>query len=124
MFAVGFLYRHAIELNLKAIVARTDEFRVMNSAGQRDALNEHSLPNLWNRLKPYLTELSGAEHCATVEVQILELHDLDESSAAFRYPFRIRAPRGWTQGEPAGRTRTSPRRRLQPCRPAAQPLAR
>ncbi len=38
IYVVGFLYRHALELNLKAIITRSARFRSLDLAQQREIL--------------------------------------------------------------------------------------
>jgi hypothetical protein len=89
VYAVGYLYRHAIELELKATIARSPWFRMKTSMEQRDVLREHSLHKLWYKVKPLIHDLVEDADAQSFESQLLELHRLDERSDGFRYPFRF-----------------------------------
>jgi hypothetical protein len=57
VYAVGFLYRHAIELELKATIAWSDWFRSLTSREQRTTLWGHGLKELWKTAKPLVEHL-------------------------------------------------------------------
>jgi hypothetical protein len=87
VYVVGFLYRHALELNLKAIITRHAPFRSSDPAHQAEVLKDHSLRRLWNRAKELIAGLFEAEEVKLVERLLLEVHELDAVSDGFRYPF-------------------------------------
>jgi hypothetical protein len=87
VYPVGFLYRHCIELNIKAAVVRSSWFRDLNSKRKEKKFRTHSLAKLWRMLKPILSEFTSDEVMEPFEEQLLELERLDESSQGFRYPF-------------------------------------
>jgi hypothetical protein len=89
VYAVGYLYRHAIELELKAAIARSEFFRSKNMQEQRALLNDHSIHRLWLTLKVLIARLADNGDIDVIERQLLELHRLDERSDGFRYPFRF-----------------------------------
>jgi hypothetical protein len=89
IFAIAFLYRHAIELKLKALIASDPAFRKRSAKSQAKALTGHNLEKLWNRLTNYLQEYEfDTAEMKHVRRIILELTALDKSSDGFRYPFR------------------------------------
>jgi hypothetical protein len=89
VYAVGFLYRHAIELELKATIAWSDWFRSLTPREQRTTLWGHGLKELWKTAKPLVEHLVTEDEIEPFEVQLLELDRLDERSDGFRYPFRF-----------------------------------
>lgn len=86
-YVVGFLYRHALELNLKAIITRGAPFHSLDQAHRAKVLKDHSLHRLWNKAKELIIGLCDSEEVKIVERQILEVHQLDAASLGFRYPF-------------------------------------
>jgi hypothetical protein len=100
VYPVGFLYRHAIELHLKARITDTEWFRGLDDRKKMRALMGrkirfgHSLKRLWRVLKPLLKVEPDKDELATVERQIQELNDLDEKSDGFRYPFGFKDKNG------------------------------
>lgn len=89
-YVVGFLYRHALELNLKAIITRSAWFPSLDLAQQRKVLQVHSLGCLWSKARRLLADVCDAGEIDIVEKQILEVHQLDTGSDGFRYPFGFR----------------------------------
>jgi hypothetical protein len=87
LLVVGFLYRHSVELYLKAIFARSALFQNLSGKEQRKALEGHSLQRLWKQAKPTLADFTDAGELSLVEQRILELDALDKQSDGFRYPF-------------------------------------
>lgn len=90
-FPVAYLYRHSLELSLKAII----EMSVMSRAISmpKDVLNEllgaHNLYCLWIRAREAIHAVSpdrDRTDTEAVEKIILEFHQLDKSGQAFRYP--------------------------------------
>jgi hypothetical protein len=89
VYAVGFLYRHSIELYLKDIVARSTWFRGLSLKAQRTAIDGHGLRGLWERAKPVMADYVEDDEAGTFEKQLVQLDELDKSSDGFRYPFRF-----------------------------------
>lgn len=81
------MYRHALELYLKAAIARSQPFHSLSPADQRHELQDHSLSRLWAKVKPLLSPNIDATDADTFEAQLLQLNKLDEKSDGFRYPF-------------------------------------
>lgn len=88
IFVISYLYRHAIELRLKATVTETRAFRKSDGAGRRKMLEGHSILSLWLRVVPELPSELDSEK-PTMDRLIHQLHELDTYSDGFRYPFRI-----------------------------------
>lgn len=84
IFAFAFLWRHYLELMLKALV------QVCATSNCENLLNNHSLLPLWQAIKPTLKAQSWWDSCkediALVEQVIDDFHKLDKSSIDFRYP--------------------------------------
>jgi len=87
VYPVGFLYRHCIELNMKAAIVRSSWFRDLSPKRKEKKFRTHSLAKLWGMLKPILSEFTSDDEIKPFEEQLLELERLDESSQGFRYPF-------------------------------------
>lgn len=87
VYAVGFMYRHAIELYLKDIIARHASFANADSKAQAEAIKGHNLISLWGKVKPIISDFTEAHEIRNFEAQLAELHQLDEGSDGFRYPF-------------------------------------
>jgi len=68
---VLFCYRHALEVFLKALVP--------------EAKKQHGLGNLWDALHPYLRRRYRADHVSWLRDRIMEFHQVDPRSTAFRY---------------------------------------
>ena len=86
LFPIAFMWRHAIELSLKEIVAIG---RVVD--GRPWGFPEHHrLGDLWREAKPYVIRAGPPDHegpeVANVEENILELEGIDPSAQGFRYP--------------------------------------
>jgi hypothetical protein len=88
-YAIAYLYRHAIELEMKWIIVRRQSFQVLPPAEQRELLRTHSLHALWNKVKTVIDKFTDAGEIAKVEPLILQLHQLDQRSDGFRYPFKF-----------------------------------
>lgn len=87
LYPVGFLYRHAIELHLKHVIAASAWFRAQTPENQRAALHTHRLRNLWDRARALIAEYSDEVEMRPFESQLIELDELDQNSDGFRYPF-------------------------------------
>ena len=86
-FPVAYLYRHHLELKLKELV------RLGRDSGSLDGcdniLGEHNLHKLWNKAKQLIQQVwpdSPDDDLNAVEHMILEFHQCDRTSQAFRYP--------------------------------------
>lgn len=86
-YVVGYLYRHAIELYMKSIIASAPSFHALADKEQSELVYGHDLSVLWDRVKPRIERLYDTPELQLVERLVLELHDLDEKSDGFRYPF-------------------------------------
>lgn len=89
-----FLYRHSIELSLKAILYKMYLKSEMDKKKIEDKLKDHRLGYLWDKmenilLKNYnLIENNKQEtEFKKIKDLVKELHNIDESSMSFRYPF-------------------------------------
>jgi len=84
IFPVLFLYRQYIELSLKEIIGYAQYL-------SKDSVRQggHNLKNLWaaarSYIKKYHKEISETEFTAAEDI-ILELHEIDPTSQASRYP--------------------------------------
>ena len=92
VYPVGFLYRHCIELNMKAAIVRSSWFRNLSPERKEKKFKTHSLAKLWKILKRILSEFISDEEIEPLEKQLLELERLDKSSQGFRYPFSVFDP--------------------------------
>jgi hypothetical protein len=79
VYPVGFLYRHCIELNMKAAIVRSSWFRDLNPKRKGKKFRTHSLAKLCGMLEPILSEFT-TDGIKPFEEQLLELERLDESS--------------------------------------------
>lgn len=95
-YVVGYLYRHAIELQLKSIMLRGEAYNALPREKQISILREHSIAKLWNRIRPDISEYMPADGLETVESQLNELNSIDARSDGFRYPV-VFAKNGATQ---------------------------
>ena len=90
---VLYLYRHSVELILKAILITDYLLKDMEFEKIIDKLNGHDLRVLWNKadtvIREYLTEdiKKDKKPMDFMRKAIMELHDLDEKSFIFRYPY-------------------------------------
>jgi hypothetical protein len=94
VLVIGFLYRHAIELQLKSILAMTVRFRQLDDTAKRSEMLGHSVLRLWNAVEADLSAEAKRNDPTTMRRLIAELEDLDARSDGFRYPFTI--PNGGT----------------------------
>lgn len=86
-YVVGFLYRHSMELSLKAIIVRTARYQSLTAKEQRKLLKDHSLERLWKRAREVVQEYMPDDGLKTFEEQLIQLHNFDANSDGFRYPF-------------------------------------
>jgi hypothetical protein len=86
LFPIAFMWRHAIELSLKEIIAMG---RVLGSRPWGFP-EHHRLADLWTEAKPLVISTGPQGHVgpevANVEANILELETIDPSAQGFRYP--------------------------------------
>lgn len=98
VFPLAMVWRHSFELWLKEII------RLGQQAGDEpvDVPTGHSLRKLWEVALPYITPLGDPSSPVLRNVSdvIAELHKLDESGQAFRYPL-LRDGRRALEGIPA-----------------------
>jgi hypothetical protein len=94
---IVFLYRHALELYLKAIVRRGQD--LVSLAGKKlpikpRALEEHKLAPLWMPIQyifthlswTWSTEVEGARTLEDIKKLLQEVDQFDSGSYSFRYP--------------------------------------
>jgi hypothetical protein len=84
-FPVAYLYRHCLELQLKALLRTGFGLVSVND----DLLGSHNLHQLWNKARELLeVRWSGApkDPLDAAEQVILNFHRLDGSGQEFRYP--------------------------------------
>jgi len=84
-FPIAFLYRHYLELSLKALIM--DAGCLLDRP--QDPGHSHALLDLWRKLRPLLEEISPGESPGFLdrsEQLISEFETLDLGSYSFRYP--------------------------------------
>jgi hypothetical protein len=89
IYPMAFLYRHYLELRLKEIIVQSRGLL----AGQSDFKREHRLLVLWNSVRLILENVwpnGPTIDLNAVENVILQFHDLDSKSEAFRYPVDLK----------------------------------
>lgn len=94
-FAIAYLFRHSIELILKAIAFKY----IINNDDRSDFLKrtKHNLHNLLLEIKPYVEsdiKLDEASFCWLLEL-FSDINDIDTESDSFRYPFGISTKKDW-----------------------------
>ncbi|MBU3073876.1 hypothetical protein [Clostridium estertheticum] len=94
-FAVAYLFRHSIELMLKAIAFKY----IINLEDRSELLKrtKHNLYNLLLEIKPYVEsdiKVDEASFCWLLEL-FNDINDIDTESDSFRYPFGISAKKDW-----------------------------
>ena len=85
-YPVAYLYRHHLELMLKALVGLGVEQGGLE--GCDDMLTGHNLHKLWHKAKQLIRQAwadSPENDLKATEQMILEFHALDETGQAFRY---------------------------------------
>src|SRR5699024_5095056 len=88
-FSIAFLYRHSIELILKAIgfkyIINLDERRIFI----KDTF--HNLLNLLETVSPYIRGhiTQNEEGYIWLKEYFIDIDNIDKESDSFRYPFRI-----------------------------------
>lgn len=86
-FPVAYLYRHHLELMLKALVRLGVRVGALEKC--RESIGGHNLHRLWNKAKQVIQQVwpnSPGDDLMAVERVILEFHRFDPTSQAFRYP--------------------------------------
>jgi len=88
-FPTAYLYRHSIELKLKAIIDINIKCKLIeNNESVQSAMSWHNVNDLWNILKPSLIEQwpdADRNPLNNVEALIREFYLIDKSGQAFRY---------------------------------------
>ena len=86
VFPALFLFRHAVELFLKAIILYSRRIKEFDDPWPKELLAKHSLKELyqialksWPDSRPIISKES--------ETALMQLHEADENSVSFRYPF-------------------------------------
>src|SRR5262245_29386486 len=84
VFPLAFLWRHHVELALKAIIALGRELKHEDGRFPE----HHGLVNLWRAAKPHLVDCSNAQNpeLVNVEANLYEFERIDPASLGFRYP--------------------------------------
>jgi hypothetical protein len=84
VFPLVYLWRHAIELQLKKVIVNGARLRDLELKTPKT----HDLVRLWELARPELLALGGAEppEAAVVELLLQELQQLDPEATGFRYP--------------------------------------
>ena len=82
VYPIVFLYRHYLELRLKLLQSDLCELR-----GLSPTHHEHDLAKLWTDVRQHLAHVFPTEAATLDPVQkvVLEFHQLDRGSTAFRY---------------------------------------
>lgn len=84
---LAFLWRHTIELQLKALISVAREFLERDGGG--GDLIHHKLEELWSEAKPFICEIRPEGHVGTeiedVERLIGQLLSFDPNAQGFRY---------------------------------------
>jgi hypothetical protein len=84
-FAVGYLYRHAVELQLKHILLLGVELHILSELPVE--MTTHPLYPLWNQARKVLVEFYGEDKTilGPVESLIQQIHSADPTGQEFRY---------------------------------------
>ncbi|MCT4594212.1 MAG: hypothetical protein N4A57_08095, partial [Anaeromicrobium sp.] len=94
-FAVAYLFRHSIELILKAIA-----FKYITNIEDRSEFlkrTKHNLHNLLLEIRPYIESdirVDEDSFCWLLEL-FGDINDIDRESDSFRYPFGISTKKDW-----------------------------
>ncbi|RRN68029.1 hypothetical protein EI200_20975 [Peribacillus simplex] len=88
-FPVTFLYRHSLELILKAIAFKYIKDENSRKAFLKDTF--HNLSKILDEIEPFLTNFISKDiNCYQWLKKLLEsMNDIDKESDSFRYPFSI-----------------------------------
>ncbi|MEC0105351.1 hypothetical protein P4H27_00195 [Paenibacillus taichungensis] len=89
-----FLYRHSVELSLKAILHRIYITSGLDDNKIKEKLEGHGLESLWAKVNNEIrnkynfgVDQNEKNELKTIGGLIIELHNTDDSSMTFRYPF-------------------------------------
>lgn len=88
IFPVLYLYRHGIEINLKAIIKVGVGLEFFEKDAVQEALDDHNLAKLWKHAKKLLLHRWAGSDPAPLkatESVINELHQSDPNGQVFRY---------------------------------------
>jgi hypothetical protein len=89
---IFFLYRHSIELRLKALLLLSWQIRKTSTGEERLKITEkveqgHEFDDILNKIKVELTETKNEDVITSaLKSRLEDLQELDGSSIAFRYP--------------------------------------
>lgn len=86
-FALAYLYRHSLELKLKAIA-----FKYIEDSGETFIKETfHNLIKILEYIEPFLEEEIEADNNAYLWMKafLVDMNPIDKDSDAFRYPFKI-----------------------------------
>ncbi|HDR8127637.1 TPA: hypothetical protein QC448_002846 [Bacillus cereus] len=88
-FSLAYLYRHSLELILKAIGFKY----ILDIGSRRDFIKEtfHNLASLLEAVNPYIKDnvIRNCEAFQWIEAFFEDINDIDKESDSFRYPFGI-----------------------------------
>jgi len=102
LYPIVFLYRHAVEIRLKLVIAAAEHFLTCSIDFQW-LHNRHNLHSLWNRAKELVGEArpdSVGLPIGDAERVLLQLHQLDPDGTAFRYSLTKDGKRHGLKGVP------------------------
>lgn len=87
-YSVGYLYRHALELQMKYILHLAKQMNIVPELPE--AANEHALHPLWNETRKVLSAVwdDDAKILNPIEAIIQDIHKVDPSGQEFRYATR------------------------------------
>ena len=94
VFPALFLFRHATELFLKAIILYSRRIKEFDDSWPKELVNEHSLKELYEMA---LKSWPGSSNMISKEAAdvLAQLHEADEESVSFRYPFNKKYESFW-----------------------------
>lgn len=120
IYPIVYLYRHHIELVLKAIIKTASGLLDRElAAGDRKALGEHDLARLWAAARPLLNPVCALvpnppfpeDDLLGIDSYIRQLHEHDPNGESFRYATR-KPKRGDRSGAATGTPWLSPNLKL------------
>ena len=85
IYPIMFLYRHCLELRVKELYLG---MKILNQQENAIKMRSHDIKKFWKELRTML-ELDWKDQATlldNIEHRIMEFHDLDKKSFAFRYP--------------------------------------
>lgn len=83
-----YLYRHALELDLKSVIRAAEDAGVVElSKEQQSTLNKHSLLRLWEIVRDQVWERLAADErtAKNISARLKEIEKIDPFGQAFRY---------------------------------------